>query len=242
MERQKSRLTKPSSLELMRRLPCLRPLSDLQVKKIHDSTSLRNVGAGGVIFRESGKSSRDTYLLLTGTAQMNCFSERGSSTVAVLPAGLLFKSPHLPDEIYGSVEAVALRRCSVASLPTERFASIASGVSPTDHAKIGEAWEIRLSTALLRYSNFVNMTVSQRMAMTLLELAHDFAVQESRGTLLQISFTHQQLAELAGASRSRVTRALHDFEDAEVIWREGRRLILNVRRLREILSLCHARN
>jgi CRP-like cAMP-binding protein len=41
----------------------------------------------------------------------------------------------------------------------------------------------------------------QRIAIVLFELCSDFGIEESRGTLLRVSFSHKDIANLVGASR-----------------------------------------
>jgi CRP-like cAMP-binding protein len=62
--------------------------------------------------------------------------------------------------------------------------------------------------------------------MTLLELCSDFGVEESRGTLLRVSFSHQDIANLVGASRPRVTEHLAQLEREHLVIRQGRQLIV----------------
>jgi hypothetical protein len=51
---------------------------------------------------------------------------------------------------------------------------------------------------LLRSSSFLNLGLHERIAITLLELATDFGIKDSRGALLAAAFSHQDLADLAG--------------------------------------------
>ena len=64
--------------------------------------------------------------------------------------------------------------------------------------------------------------------MTLLELCSDFGVEDSRGTLLRVVFSHKDLASLVGASRPRVTEHLAQLEHEHLVFRQGRQLIVNV--------------
>lgn len=61
--------------------------------------------------------------------------------------------------------------------------------------------------------------------MTLLELCSDFGIEESRGTLLRVPFSHQDFADLVGATRSRVTEHLAVLEREHLVIRQGRQLV-----------------
>ena len=81
---------------------------------------------------------------------------------------------------------------------------------------------------LLRSSSFLNLDLHERIAITLLELASDFGIKESRGALLRASFSHQDIADLVGASRPRVTEHLAQLEREHLVIRQGRQLIVCV--------------
>jgi len=89
---------------------------------------------------------------------------------------------------------------------------------------------------LQRYTNFVGLSVRERLAGALLELAMKFGVEDSRGILLTLKLTHSDLAELVGASRQRTTEQLSEFESEHIILRDGRRLIIVLDRLRELVQ------
>jgi CRP-like cAMP-binding protein len=81
---------------------------------------------------------------------------------------------------------------------------------------------------LLRSSTFLNVELRERIAITLVELASDFGIEESRGTLLGAFFSHQDIADLVGASRPRVTELIAELEREHLVIRQGRQLIVCV--------------
>jgi CRP/FNR family transcriptional regulator len=78
----------------------------------------------------------------------------------------------------------------------------------------------------MRGSSFLGLSLHERLAMTLLELCSDFGVEESRGTLLRVSFSHQDIANLVGASRPRVSEHLARLEREHLVIRQGRQIIV----------------
>ena len=68
----------------------------------------------------------------------------------------------------------------------------------------------------------------------LLELCSDFGIEESGGTLLRVSFSHKDIASLAGASRPRVTEHLARLEREEFVARRGRQLIVQIAKLNDV--------
>ena len=105
--------------------------------------------------------------------------------------------------------------------------------------RIGSAahWKVTVGrwwSMLQRYTNFVGLTVRERLAGALLELGAKFGADDARGVLLTLKLTHADLAELVGASRQRTTEQLIEFEHQQIIRRDGRRLIIVPERLRDV--------
>jgi CRP-like cAMP-binding protein len=73
--------------------------------------------------------------------------------------------------------------------------------------------------------------------MALLELAQKFGVQDDRGTILILQLTHEDLADLVGASRQKVTEHMKELERQQLILRDGRKLIVLPHRLQEMINL-----
>jgi CRP-like cAMP-binding protein len=95
----------------------------------------------------------------------------------------------------------------------------------------------RWGELLYRYTRFQGLNLRQRLAMALLELAQKFGVQDARGTMLILQLTHEDLADLVGASRQKVTEHIKELERQQVILRDGRKLIVMPNRLQEQISI-----
>jgi hypothetical protein len=59
---------------------------------------------------------------------------------------------------------------------------------------------------LLRTSSFLNLGLRERGAIALLELCSELGVEESRGTLLTVSLSHKDIADLGGATAAKSHR------------------------------------
>jgi DNA-binding MarR family transcriptional regulator len=120
--------------------------------------------------------------------------------------------------------------CRVGSLGWDDFKEItvySSELVRTFHRNDVRLW-YRL---LLRSSSLLNLDLHELVAITLLGLASDFGIKESRGALLKTSFRQQDIADLAGASRPRVTEHLARLEREHLLVRQGRRFIVCVKEI-----------
>ncbi|SRR6266851_2970488 len=92
----------------------------------------------------------------------------------------------------------------------------------------------------LRCSNFMSCTLAERPALTLLGLSDDFGVRVAGGVRLTIAARDKDLADLAGASRPRVSEYLTELENKHFIERRNRQLIVNRDRVESFLSVSHS--
>ncbi|MCC6158625.1 MAG: Crp/Fnr family transcriptional regulator [Deltaproteobacteria bacterium] len=74
--------------------------------------------------------------------------------------------------------------------------------------------------------NFLYKGVRERLANLLLRLGEDYGIKDSRGKLLRIKITHQDLANLIGSSRETVSLTLGDFRREGYIDINERKIII----------------
>lgn len=225
-----------SDLELLGRLKGLSWLSAAQLKELGHSMSTRSVKRNGVIFQELGKPSTEAHILLSGAAQLSHLNGEGPRVVAMMMPGVIFRLPQMPEEVGHNFEWVALNDCRVGRLPIERYVAITLGVDYRAYARISEPAENRLGRILARYPSFIGFALLQRVAVALIELAVEFGVQNHRGVVLGIVPTHQQLADLVGASRPKVSEIMKDLQRRKAFSRDGRKLTLAMKRLEAIVA------
>jgi CRP-like cAMP-binding protein len=77
----------------------------------------------------------------------------------------------------------------------------------------------------------LRLDVRDRLLTAFAELGSKFGAPDERGFLLNIPLTHQDLADLVGATRPMITLQLRDLERKGAIIRERRQLILVPHRL-----------
>jgi len=76
--------------------------------------------------------------------------------------------------------------------------------------------------------------------LILLELSETFGMRDRRGVRLTVPARHQDLAELVGASRPRVTEHLASFEHKHLIVRDRGQLFVRRDRLESFLAQTHS--
>jgi CRP/FNR family transcriptional regulator len=218
----------PSALARLRTFTWL---SRDQVEGLARSLEAVKIRRQQPIFME-GEASDHVYVLLSGVAKLSFLHRAEKVLVGLVGPGEVFGVSSLLPNATRPFRCEAFSDCVVGVGKPSTFVGLMLGVplerfSHTLEVTVGRWWMM-----LQRYTNFVGLTLRERLAGALLELAAKFGAEDARGVILTLKLTHSDLAELVGASRQRTTEQLIDFESQRMIIRDGRRLIIVPDRLR----------
>lgn len=222
--------------ESLRKLGSLSSLTSAQLERLAAGMSIKKTRKKEKIFDE-GESANMVYLLVSGIVRISWVNEEGRRVlVSLLPAGEFFGLGSLFPQMRHPFHCDAVTDCTVGAIKPEMLVDIFVGTPFETHLRFMEVAMGRFWRMLLRCVRGMAINLRKRLALELLELAASFGLQHSRGTILSVRPTHQDLANSVGASRQKVSECLGDFERHRAVIREGRRLIIVPRRLREILE------
>ncbi len=231
---ERSKPRRDTDLDRLGRLNALSWLSLSELTRLVDLLTLANFKRHEVIIGEDALAS-EAHILLSGAVNITCLNARSERvTVALVAPGPIPEFPVLPVRRW-SFQCEAYTDCRVGSLGWDRFGVISFDSAQLAFRRFHQTNLKQWYRLLLRGSSFLNLDLHERIALTLLELCSDFGVEESRGTLLTIVLSHQQLANLVGASRPRVTEHLARLERERLVLRQGRQLVVRADRLGNLM-------
>ena len=148
----------------------------------------------------------------------------------MIPPGPIPDFPFQPDN-RRHFQCEAYSNCRLGSLSWNEFNVITTAASRSAFAQFHQSNLTHWYRLLMRGSSLLSLGLHERLGMTLLELCSEFGIEDSRGTLLRVVFSHKDLASLVGASRPTVTEHLAQLEREHLVFRQGRQLIVNVGQL-----------
>ncbi len=229
--------TKPNRDSDLNKLSRLKALSWLSTSEL---TSLGSVLAYADFSRNEiigdDALASDAHILLTGIARITYINRRHDRvTVALIAPGPIPEFPFWETSGF-NFQCVAYNDCRVGSLSRTAFDKITANAPAPASWKMHENDLRQWYRMMLRGSGSLSPGLRDRVALALLELCTDFGVEESRGTLLRESFSHQDIAELVGASRPRVTEHLARLEHDRLVHRQGRQFIVRVGELAQAIA------
>lgn len=177
------------------------------------------------------------YILLSGVARITCDNRRGRRTTAIMLApGLIPAFPSAVTGITYNFRCEAVTSCQIGTIGLHGFMKICLGIGATAFKQMADGFLGRWDRVHLRCSNLVGCTLEERLALVLLDLIEDFGVANSGGGVrLSVPVRHDDLAELVGATRPRVTERLREFTEKHLIFQQDRQLVVDPERLRNFL-------
>jgi CRP-like cAMP-binding protein len=228
-----------TDLDKLSRLKSFSWLSTSELRLLARALAPANFKRPQIILCEAALASEAhiAHILLTGIARITCQNARSERvTVALLAPGPIPEFPSLSVSRFG-FRCEAYNDCRVGSLNWNDFNSITAHSSESAFQKFHQNDLQQWYRLLLRSTGFLNLSLHERIAITLLELSSDFGIKESRGTLLRAGFSHQDIADLVGASRPRVTEHLAQVEREHMVIRQGRQLIVLVDKIANAMTV-----
>lgn len=195
------------------------------------SLSERHVSKGEVLFAEGEPGDR-MYVIIDGKVKLGQTSTDGrESLLSILGPGEMFGELSLFDPGLRTSTATALTDAIVLGLGNDQLRPWLTG-RPEVAAALLQALAQRLRRTNEAMADLVFSDVPGRVAKALMDLGEKFGTVTPEGLLVTHDMTQEELAQLVGASRETVNKALADFAQRGWIRLESRQvLITDVERL-----------
>lgn len=183
------------------------------------------VAKGQELFRE-GEPGDHLYLILEGKVKLGHGSPDGrESLMAILGPGEMFGELSLFDPGLRTSTATALTDATVLGLGNEQLMPLLEG-RPEVAAALLQALARRLRRTNEAMADLVFSDVPGRVAKALMELGEKFGQLTPDGLLVTHDMTQEELAQLVGASRETVNKALAEFGHRGWIKLESRQVLI----------------
>jgi CRP/FNR family cyclic AMP-dependent transcriptional regulator len=209
----------------VRRAPLFTALDDEAAGALRGSMVEVSVGRSKVLFAEGDPGDR-LYVVRTGKIKLGRTSADGrENLLAVLGPGEMFGELSLFDPGPRTATATAVTETSLLGLGHEDLQPWLAG-RPEVAAQLLRALAQRLRRTNEYLADLVFSDVPGRVAKALLDLATRFGVPSEEGLHVTHDLTQEELAQLVGASRETVNKALADFAQRGWLRLEARAVVL----------------
>ncbi|KAA1425111.1 Crp/Fnr family transcriptional regulator [Mumia zhuanghuii] len=196
--------------DVLRQAPLFSGLDDEAAESLGSQMSSTRLRRGDVLFHE-GDEGDQLYIVADGKIKLGRSSADGrENLLAILGPGQMFGELSLFDPGPRSATATAVTDSELTSLSHDDLTKWLN-----DHPNVSRALLGQLASRLRRtndvVADLVFSDVPGRVAKALIDLSQRFGRKADDGIHVHHDLTQEELAQLVGASRETVNKALADF-------------------------------
>jgi CRP/FNR family cyclic AMP-dependent transcriptional regulator len=190
--------------------PLLRELTTDDVKAIRPHVHVVTLRRGEQLYDE-GDVDDQLYVVIDGKVKLTRTSSDGREVlVRVQGPGDMFGELAMFDPTYRTSNASAVTDARLAAIDHDDLRAVLLD-RPTIALLLLRELAQRLRVITDANTNLIFTDVPGRVAKALLELSDKFGVEQEDGIRVSHDLTQEELAQLVGASRETVNKALADF-------------------------------
>ena len=209
----------------MRRSPLFAALDDETAQTLLDNMVKTRMERGDVLFHE-GDPGDKLYVIVEGKIKLGRTSTDGrENLLAILGPGEMFGELSLFDPGPRTATATAVAETQILGLSNEQLQRFIAG-RPYVAGTLLAALARRLRRTNENLADLVFTDVPGRVAKALLDLSRRFGRPVENGVMVSHDLTQEELAQLVGASRETVNKALADFASRGWLKLEARAVLL----------------
>jgi CRP/FNR family transcriptional regulator, cyclic AMP receptor protein len=210
---------------VLARVPLFAALDAESAASLELMLTRRTLPRGHVIFAEGNPGDR-LFVILDGKVKISRAAPDGrENLLAVLGRGEMFGELSLFDPGPRTASATTVTGTTLASLDHDDLRPLMVD-RPAVAVQLLQALAQRLRRTNEAMADLVFTDVPGRVAKALLDLATKFGVAEDGATRVRHDLTQEELAQLVGASRETVNKALSDFAHRGWLRIDGRSVLI----------------
>jgi CRP-like cAMP-binding protein len=215
----------PIDQEVIRKAPLFTALDDVAAASLLANMVSVKISKGSVLFAE-GDEGDQLYVIAEGKLKLGTSSGDGrENLLSILGPGEMFGELSLFDPGPRTSTATAVTDAKLLSLGQEKLLPWLA-----ENPKVSLQLLARLAQRLRRTNEAVGdlvfSDVPGRVAKALIDLGERFGKKTEEGLFVHHDLTQEELAQLVGASRETVNKALADFAGRNWLKLDGRAVLI----------------
>ena len=226
--------TKDNVIPKLRGLPVFADLGTDELDTLAGMVAYRRAPKGAFLVTQHERGGC-MYLLVSGRVKVSLASPDGKElALSYLEAPAHFGEMSLVDSEPRSADVIAVSDVELLALESKDLAA-AIQVQPRLALSLIAALSRRLRETITRLEDLAFHDARHRVMRVLLNVAT--ASYEARGVPVIAGLTHYEIATLAGTSRETASRIISSLVKQGVLATKGRRIVVDLFRLRERLEI-----
>ncbi len=214
--------------QALQSVPFFANLTEDEVAQLTSRLVVRRFNSGQVIFHH-GDPGGLLYIISSGKVKIAHSTLDGQEALlAILGAGDFFGELALLDNSPRSATAEAIEPTETLTLHREEFRRVIQN-NPDFAMHVLQTMAQHIRRLNSQLSDIFFLDLPGRLARTLLRLADQHGRTTENGTLIDISLTQTDLAEMTGATRVSINKTLGRFRRAGWVSVQGRKFTITSR-------------
>ena len=211
--------------EVVRKAPLFTALDDAAAVSLRASMDSVKISKGGILFKE-GDSGEHVYVIVEGKLKLGTSSGDGrENLLSILGPGEMFGELSLFDPGPRTSTATAVTDAKLLSLSHAKLIPWLRE-NPDVSLQLLARLAQRLRRTNEAVGDLVFSDVPGRVAKALIDLGERFGKESPEGLFVHHDLTQEELAQLVGASRETVNKALADFAGRGWLRLDGRAVLI----------------
>ena len=211
--------------EVVRKAPLFTALDDAAALSLRASMDSVKINKGGILFKE-GDSGEHVYVIVEGKLKLGTSSGDGrENLLSILGPGEMFGELSLFDPGPRTLTATAVTDAKLLSLSHAKLIPWLRE-NPDVSLQLLARLAQRLRRTNEAVGDLVFSDVPGRVAKALIDLGERFGKESPEGLFVHHDLTQEELAQLVGASRETVNKALADFAGRGWLRLDGRAVLI----------------
>jgi CRP/FNR family transcriptional regulator, cyclic AMP receptor protein len=212
----------------LKKVPLLSELAPETIATVAETVEMKEIRRRQVIYLPGDPGSA-VFLVNGGRVKVSKVTRDGKElTLAYRGPGEIFGEACLIDGGPREEMAEAMENALVTEIQRPEFERLLQ-TQPMLGYRMTKVLAQRRREVESKIENLVFKDVNSKLAELLLRLATEYGVDDSRGTLVALKITHQEMANLIGSTRETVSLTLAQFKRKGLIQTEGRKVIISDR-------------
>jgi len=213
------------TIELFRQVPLFAGLDDSEILNLISVVTRRKYPKDAVIFFENDLGD-SLFMIISGRVKVAILSDDGREVIlSVLSDGDFFGEMSILDNEPRSATAIAVEETEVAILSQKAFLATVEN-RPRILLNLLSALSSRLRKANHQIGSLALLDVYGRVAGVLLQMARETGTRLTDGRVRFRRPTHQEIANMIGATRETVSRMINDLHRQGYIEISGKNVII----------------
>lgn len=216
------------TLWYLKKVPILGDLSADALNRLAEKIEMKEIRRRQVIYLP-GDPGAAVYFVNGGRVKVSKVTRDGKElTLAYRGPGEVFGETCLIDGGPREEMAEAMENALVTEIERSEFERLLQTQALLGY-RLAKILAQRRREIENKIENLVFKDVNSKLAELLLRLGTEYGVDDSRGTLVALKITHQEMANLIGSTRETVSLTLAQFKRRGLISTDGRKVILSDR-------------